>query len=483
VRRVRYRKSGVKVALAYPSTYSVAMSSAVYHVLYFKLQDEGFYVERFTADRGPRGVEEGTPLSHFDYVVATVHYELDYINLTKLLIEAGVEPWARARERPKVVVGGPPVTANPEPLADLADLIVLGELEAVWDKVVQYLATGDRVEGAGMYYPADGPYEVAVAYAKDVEEADYRRLPEPEAAFSLSVELARGCPFSCLFCMESYIAKPYRPRGWEKALEEAELLYKRYGVRPSLVALTANAHPGFKELLSEAARRWVPLSLPSLRAELLDDEALELVAKLGQKTLTIAPETSERLRKALGKEVSDADVLKVAKRAGELGMKLKMYLMVGLPCEREKDLEAVKALVKEAARYAKLYLSVNPFIPKPQTPLQYHPMEEPQALEEKIESIREVHRGEFSSYDPRLAAIQAAIALGGRDVSRHIVESASSDKPMAYWRRLLKAGALSYVFRPREEPLPWSHVKGFYAAEELRQRYRRYVEAACGSVS
>jgi len=79
-------------------------------------------------------------------------------------------------------------------------------------------------------------------------------------------------------------------------------------------------------------------------------------------------------------------------------------------------------------------------------------------------------------------AVQAAIALGGRDVSRHIVEAAASDRPLAYWRRLLKAGALSYVFRPREEPLPWSHVKGFYAAEELRQRYRRYVEAACNSV-
>ena len=119
----RYRKNVVKIALLYPSTYQVAMSSAVYHMLYFKLQDEGFYVERFTADRGPRGWENGTPLSYFDYIVTTIHYELDYIKLVKLLVKSGINPHAVSREKPRIIIGGPPLTANPEPLAQLADLI------------------------------------------------------------------------------------------------------------------------------------------------------------------------------------------------------------------------------------------------------------------------------------------------------------------------------------------------------------------------
>jgi hypothetical protein len=108
VRRVAYRKAAVKVALLYPSAYQAAMSSAVYHMLYFKLQDEGFYVERFTADRGPRGLEDGTPLSHFDYVVATVHYELDYVNLVKMLIDAGIPPRAAHRRSRSWLSGGRP---------------------------------------------------------------------------------------------------------------------------------------------------------------------------------------------------------------------------------------------------------------------------------------------------------------------------------------------------------------------------------------
>ena len=476
VRRVGYRKNAVKVALLYPSTYQVAMSSAVYHMLYFKLQDEGFYVERFTADRGPRGVEDGTPLSHFDYIVATVHYELDYVNMVKMLIEAGIPPRAAHRKKPKLVVGGPPVAANPEPIAEFADAIAVGELEPLWDALTQYLATGEETEG--LYYPARGPYPVEVKWA-DSAEPDYRRIPEPEAAFSLAVELARGCPYSCLFCMESYLTKPYRPRDWRTALEEAARLYSRYGIRPSIVALTANAHPGFKDLLAEATRRKIPLSLPSMRAELLDDETLELLAAVGQKTVTIAPETSRRLRKALGKDIEDEDVLRVAKKARQLGMRLKLYLMVGLPCERQEDVEELARLVKEVGKVAgAVTLSVNPFIPKPQTPMQYSPMAPLDYLKEKIKHLRRVHRGDFSFYDPTLGAVQAAISLGGRDVARHIEAAATS--PPGYWKRALKEGLFDYVFKPREDPLPWSHIKAFYPPEELRRRYQKYLEEACG---
>ncbi len=466
--RRKYRRSVVKVALVYPSTYRVAMSSAVFHILYFKLQDVGFYVERFTTDGGARGIEEGTPLSHFDYVLAPVHYELDYLNLIKLLREGGIELWAKVRRGPKIVLGGPPLTANPEPLAELADLIVLGELEAVWGKLVDYMTSGVEVDGVGLYYPTHGAVPVSIAWS-DSPEVDYRRLPEPQSAFSLSVELARGCPYACLFCMESYITKPYRPRDVERVLEEAESLYKR-GVRPSLIALTANAHPQFKKLLESLTARGVPMSFPSLRAELLDEEAVELLYRAGQRTLTIAPETGERLRTALGKRITDTQVLRVVEKAAGLGMKIKMYLMVGVPCEREEDLAAVEELVREVKkRGARLYLSVNPLVPKPQTPLQYHPMAPLGELKRKIQRLRETPHDQFSHYNPKLAAVQAAIALGGREVFQRLVAGSIS-----------RGGWWSYVFSPRREPLPWSHVRGYYSPERLWEMYLRYLGEACG---
>lgn len=478
MRRVAYRKNAVKVALLYPSAYAVAMSSAVFHMLYFKLQDEGFYVERFTADRGPHGIEDGTPLAHFDYIVAAIHYELDYVNLVKMLIEAKIPPRARERERPKLVIGGPPVTANPEPLAEFVDAVAIGELEPLWKPLVQYLSTGEETEE--LYYPAHGPRPIKIAYATDAV-SDYRRIPEPEAAFSLSVELARGCPYACLFCMESYISKPYRPRDWRVVLQETEELYKKYGIRPSIVALTANAHPHFKTMLREAVNKGVPISLPSLRAELLDDEMLELIAAGGQKTLTIAPESSERLRKALGKDISNKDILRVVDKAAELGLKIKMYLMAGLPCEEEGDIEELINLIKEVDRTGvRLSLSVNPFIPKPQTPFQYSAMENIKRLRDKIKRLQRASRGEFTYYEPTLGAIQAGIALGGREIAKYIEEAAMAASPQGYLRRLLKRGVFNYVFSPRDDPLPWGHIEGFYSHSELKRRYLEYLETACG---
>jgi hypothetical protein len=52
------------------------------------------------------------------------------------------------------------------------------------------------------------------------------------------------------------------------------------------------------------------------------------------------------------------------------------------------------------------------------------------------------------------------MSLGGRETSRHIEAAAASQSSLGYWKRALRSGELYYVFKPREEPLPWSHVRG-----------------------
>ncbi|MFN7106257.1 MAG: radical SAM protein, partial [Pyrobaculum sp.] len=135
-------------------------------------------------------------------------------------------------------------------------------------------------------------------------------------------------------------------------------------------------------------------------------------------------------------------------------------------------------LVREVKKAGvELYLSVNPAVPKPQTPLQYHPMTELRELERKIELVRKMPHDAFSHYDPTLAVIQAAIALGGRETFRHV--EASVDTPLAYWKGLLRRGELRYVFSPRREPTPWSHVRGFYPPSRLWEIYQKFLESAC----
>lgn len=171
----------------------------------------------------------------------------------------------------------------------------------------------------------------------------------------------------------------------------------------------------------------------------------------------------------------------MTRKAAELGLRLKLYMLVGVPCEREDGIRATQKLVAEVKKTgASLYLSVDTLVPKPQTPLQCHPMAPLDYLKRAIEEMRRAPHGEFSYYDPMLAVAQAAIALGGREAARLIEEAALSNSPRAYWRKMLRVGELDYVFKPREEPLPWSHVHGFYTPSQLRKIYEAFLEAACG---
>ena len=68
--------------------------------------------------------------------------------------------------------------------------------------------------------------------------------------------------------------------------------------------------------------------------------------------MTIAPETgSERLRRSVGKFLSDGLILDVACRARRAGIRnIKLYFMYGLPGGTLEDLKAIGALVRRIVK-------------------------------------------------------------------------------------------------------------------------------------
>ena len=80
-------------------------------------------------------------------------------------------------------------------------------------------------------------------------------------------------------------------------------------------------------------------------------------------------------------------------------LNLKLYVLIGLPTEEPADIDALLELMarlrevwvttqKKSGRLGTLTLSVNPFIPKPFTPLQWAGMDEAKNLERKMKQIR-----------------------------------------------------------------------------------------------
>ena len=133
----------VSIALAFPDVYEVGMSHLGLKILYQLLNREKWLcAERVFAPwidlekelRSRRipltSLESERPLSEFDILGFSLQHELSFTNVLNMLDLAGIPLLASERSPadPLVIAGGP-ACFNPEPVADIFDLIVVGDGE------------------------------------------------------------------------------------------------------------------------------------------------------------------------------------------------------------------------------------------------------------------------------------------------------------------------------------------------------------------
>ncbi|MFP3298076.1 MAG: radical SAM protein [Thermocladium sp.] len=478
----------MRVAVAYPSSPSIAQLSTSFKFIKTALENEGFLVDGVSMNGiPPRGEETNAPLNSFDYIIFTLHYELDYINMIKMLAYSRIPASSSKRNGfPTVIIGGPPALANPEPIANFVDVVALGDLEELMPRLINGL-TGkleEFEELGGFYVPSLGKHEVHRVYADHIEHSPLSLIKVDGSLFGSDalVEVMRGCPHHCLFCMESYLNMPVRLGD----LSSLSYRIRESGLgRVALVGLSVGDHPGILQFIDELTESGISLSFPSLRVDTLSCDLIKSIIRSGQRTLTIAPESSFRLRRMLGKDFSSEELIEKARCAFDNGInRIKMYYMVGLPGEQYEDLMQIKLELIEVSRLGSTYVSVNPWIPKPHTPLQWFPMAGIDELKKRIRIVTRDAR-EYSFYDPIHATVQALLSLGDRDVAAFILDAARISKDhldKGDYRRLLAhhPGLLNkYVYAHRRpgDILPWSHIK-VNNEKALESLYWKFINEA-----
>jgi len=524
------------MVLAYPNTYRVAMSNLGFQAIRQLTDDTpGWTCDRlFLPDDAQGGRAAGQPLRTFDNAAAptdadlvafSVSYELDFVNVVRLLRLLGVAELAAERpdDDPLVALGGVMASLNIEPIANFVDLVVVGEGEAALPGVLAAVAAtrgqrkSDRLAALsaldGVYVPslyqpvhdADGRLReirkapgalervrrVIVPDLRGIDTASTVLTPNTEFADMRLVEVSRGCARGCLFCIVPTCLRPTRFRDPEHVLALGRAWH-----RVGLLGAAASDHPDIERIICDLADDGREVSLSASRSEPLTARGLSALARAGQRTLTLAPETgSQRLRDAIGKRMHSDDVLGTARMAAEAGFRtIKLYFMVGLPGEDDGEPEAILALTEEvcrAARGARVALSVNPFVPKPGTPLQWEPMADVADLRE---SIARISRGagrlpghpRASCEGPRWPVIEALLSRGDRRLGQVLCRVASSAGSPSDYKRALTDEALSvgeYVHRRRDpdECFPWDTLDTGASRDHLwRRRLRMEGEASIG---
>jgi radical SAM superfamily enzyme YgiQ (UPF0313 family) len=493
----------IATIFAFPNEYTVGITSLGYQIVWATLAARSdVQVSRLFTD-----VHEPLPAEP-ELVGFSFSWELDYGNILGLLesLDIPVRSAARDSAHPLVFGGGSVLTANPEPLADFFDLILLGDGENLVSDLInayQSVRHADRAtqlqhlaQVPGVYVPSlyavsyiDATGGIAQIQAiapapAQVQKQTYRSntlsastVVTAQAAWEsiYMVEVVRSCPEMCRFCLASYLTLPFRAAGLEgliAAIDRGLAVTRRLG----LLGASVTQHPEFEALihhLNQPQYDDVRISLASVRTNTVTPVLAQTLVKHDSRSITIAIESgSDRLRQIVNKKLTDDEILQAAVNAKAGGLSaLKLYGMAGIPGETWDDLEQTIAIlrqVKKAAPGLRLTLGCSTFVPKAHTPFQWFGVN-PEA-EKRLKYLQKQLRPQGIEFRPESynwSVIQALLSRGDRRLSHLLERARHYGDSLGSYRRAFKElrGQLPdldfYVHAdwPTDQVLPWSQLQ------------------------
>ena len=514
------RGGALSVCLVYPNRYYTAMSSLGFQAVYQLFNDQPDVVcERaFLPDKdelaeyGKSGttllsLESGRPLSDFDVIAFSISFEPDFINIPRILRLARIPEMTSERDGscPLLIAGGAACFINPEPVALLFDLFAIGEGETLIPSLTALLCSSlgeQRSELLAAAAELPGIYVPTMAVARAVRRVTAATDVPPSCSVVLTddtefsnmylVEVSRGCPRGCRFCAAGFVWQPFRQQRLERLKQVcAEGLKLRSTI--GLVGAAVSDHADIEELSRFIVDKGGKVSLSSLRLDRLTSGLLHLLVKSGHKTVSLAPEGgSQRMRDLIRKNLTERQILDAVQMVAEAGiLNLKLYFIIGLPGETDDDLQellnltaAIQSRVVEQARAHKrlgeITLSVNPFIPKPFTPLQWAGMCPLPELKRKVllleKQLRPIANVRLKVEELQGCVLQALLSRGGRELTQLIRMMADGLNLRKAARALgLDTEARVTETLPLDARLPWD-VLYTTDGERLKAEYREAMQ-------
>ena len=414
------------VALVYPNTYEVGMANLAVHSIYGNLNSRNDIVcERaFLPDRADLAehartntpilsLESQRPLADFDVIAFTISFENDYLGIIPILGASGIDHRASGRREsdPLIMAGGAASTLNPLPLSEIADAIVMGEMEAFEDELIETILSMDSKEGAiSDLGRLDGVVTGDARsgtrrYAKDLNAfrtetlIHYKRGQFHDMHL---IEVERGCPHRCRFCATPVIYGDPRMRSADSILAMARegLAFRK---KMGLVGADLLSHPEFERIAEGIHSMGATFSPSSVRADAIDDGKAALLAQSGHRSIALGIEAgTQRLRATLAKGISDEKILNAAAILAKNSItNIRLYFMIGLPTETDDDIAAIpefaRKIYDEIAAHApkerrttSVDITVTPFVPKPNTPFAGKSFADEAEIKRKLKTLKQL---------------------------------------------------------------------------------------------
>jgi radical SAM superfamily enzyme YgiQ (UPF0313 family) len=490
-----------RVALTYPSPYSVGMSSLGFQQIYRLIQGmAGVACERVFlpdgADRSDAPVEmelpvsyEGLrPLGEFPLIAVSVAYELELAGLLRMLDAAGIPVRAeeRGRSGPLVIAGGPLTFSNPLPLSPFVDAIVMGEAEDLIVPVVQACREAADRDAAidalaamphvfvprhhGALLPSLGSAQDSALPAKSVIIT-----PDTELANMFLLEAERGCSRTCTYC----VMRRSSHGGMRKVPKEVILAaIPEEAAKVGLVGAAVSDHPQIVEVVDELASRGKGVGLSSLRPDRLKAPFVFALKRAGYRTLTTALDgASERLRDMIERRGKVPHYEALTEHARAAGMqRVKLYLMIGLPGETDDDIDECAEFVTKLSHTLPIALGIAPFCAKRRTPLDGQTFAGIDVVQQRLKRLARGLKGraDVRSTSAKWAWVEYVLAQGAAEEGLALWDAVQAGGSFADYRRAFEG--LGYGIKgpqkPRLEPAAVPNVVSTLSRRAREERAR-----------
>lgn len=499
-------KNVINLAMAYPSMYLYGMSVLGFMTM-FKDFDmhESVRAQRLFLDTQNFAVSP----DKLDAIGFSYIFEGDIFSILRMLKNYNIELESvnRPSDSPLIFVGGPVVSANPEPFADFFDFMIIGDGEGFAEQFTEiYLKNKNKSKQEllfaiskieGVYVPS----LYKVKYEEEIQKSFYslydgvpryinKRTASNEGclyspiisdetfyANTAFIELVRGCPSECKFCYAHWHCRPIRYFNFS-AIKKAVKKVAKHADKITFVGAMITAHPNFEELCVYVKKLKEKKNFRVEFSSLGFDKYCKYVPELlEEKVISLAVECgSEEQRKKLGKYLSDEKIYSTIDFYVGLGIeKINLYFMIGLPNETIDDINKyIDFSVSLAKKYKNIKFChiISTFNPKPNTPFERKRRQSKFELDEKIQRIKEKFKGNrIMAYYPQPGrdAFNALIGLSDRRLGKYIKYVFENDvKEQDYFKAYKKCmkkydlphySKYIYAQKSEEHLLPWNFIK------------------------
>ena len=259
-----------------------------------------------------------------------------------------------------IVAGGAHPSAVKNDLIDSADIdhIFCGESEELFLDFINKIERGNTPEKV---LESD-------RYIKNIPIVRWDLLPKAEKYFVMS---ARGCPYSCIFCMR-VLGEKIRKRTSNDILKEFDLILKKNRKAEIEFAdetFTVDKSFAIRTLKKIKEKGLLPekgLTI-STRVDTLDKKTIRLLKKYGVRKIIVGIESGdEKVLKNTCKGIELYKALRICREIRKNNIELETNFIVGLPGE---NIKSVIKTVIFAAKTRSDNISVSIAVPYPGTKL------------------------------------------------------------------------------------------------------------------